>query len=161
MMTLMFLPARPAEAGIISELRRRAWETTYRGIFPDEMIDQFDLAWHTGRDLRRIESDRFEVYFLVVEDEKIGYLILQKGEPFHLQSLYLLQEHRGRGYGTQVFSFVRRYCREHSIQQFRLDCHPDNVGAMKFYDKMGGVIICRDEGHERNEENGVTFSFEV
>ncbi len=161
MMTLAFLPARPEEAGIVSELRRRAWETTYRGIFPDEMMDGFDFAWHTERDLQRIESDRFSVYFLVAGDEKIGYLILQKGEPFHLQSLYLLQEHRGRGYGTQVFAFVRQYCRERGIRQFHLDCHPDNVGAMNFYAKMGGTIISRDLGHERNEENGVTFAFDV
>ncbi len=158
-MAVQFVPARMADAEILSEMRRRVWETTYRGIYPDDMIDNFDYAFHNERNRLFIGSERFDVYFLVEGTEKIGYLILCRGESLRLQSLYLLKEHRGRGLGTQAFAFARQYCRERGGAGFVLTCHPDNAGAMAFYEKMGGVIVSRDEGHARNEENGVDFQF--
>ncbi len=160
-MAIAFILANPEDAPALSELRRQVWETTYRGIYPDEMIDDFDYAFHNERNLMYIHSPNFVVYFILDGTEKIGYLILRKKDPLHLQSLYLLEQYRGRGIGTMAFDFVRSYCREHGISQFGLDCHPDNTGSLAFYAKMGGVIIQRDEGHENNEENGVQILFAI
>ena len=41
-----FVPAQPEDAARIGRLRQRCWAATYRGVYPDEMIDQFDYAWH-------------------------------------------------------------------------------------------------------------------
>ncbi len=115
------------------------------------MIDNFDYAFHNERDFMFIQSQNFLVYFILDRDLKIGYMILHRKEPFHLQSLYLLPQYGGRGIGSMAFTFVRDYCREHGITGFDLDCHPDNTGALAFYAKMGGVITRRDEGHGNNE----------
>ncbi len=160
-MNITFTPANPSDAQELSELRRQVWQTTYRGIYPDEMIDNFDYSFHNERNLLFIQSPNFLVYFICKDADKIGYLILRKKEPFHLQSLYLLEAYQGKGIGTLAFDFVRHYCRDHGISKFDLDCHPDNSGALAFYTKMGGTITHRDEGHERNEENGVQFLFTV
>ncbi len=160
-MPLTFVPARIEDAEVLSELRRRVWATTYRGIYPDEMIDRFDYAFHNERNRRFIAAEQFLTYFIVEGSEKIGYLILRKGNPVHLQSLYLLEENRGRGAGTAAMAFVRSYCWEQGMTTFRLVCHPDNVRALGFYGRMGGVVIGRDEGHARNEENGVFMEFTV
>ncbi len=154
-------PVKPEEAQELSELRRRVWLTTYRGIFPDHMIDQFDHTFHNERDRMRIESDQYAVYFIMEGTEKIGYLILQLKDPLRLMSLYILKEHQHKGIGSHIFAFVRGYCRDRAIARFTLDCHPDNSGALAFYAKMGGVITQRDEGHEHNEENGVRLEFVV
>ena len=42
----MFVEATAADALTIIGLRCRIWDTTYRGIYPDSMIDDFDWAWH-------------------------------------------------------------------------------------------------------------------
>ncbi len=160
-MVVTFVLAKTSEAQELSELRRQVWETTYRGIYPDEMIDNFDFAFHNERNLMFIQSPNFVVYFILYGSEKIGYLILRKKDPLHLQSLYLLAEYRGKGIGTMAFDFVRDYCRECGVSKFDLDCHPDNIGSLAFYAKMGGVITHRDEGHENNEENGVQIEFSV
>ncbi len=160
-MNITFTLANPDEAPELSELRRQVWQTTYRGIYPDDMIDNFDFSFHNERNLMFIQSPNFLVYFILDGTDKIGYLILRTKDPFHLQSLYLLSSYRGKGIGTMAFDFVRAYCQEHGISQFDLDCHPDNTRSLAFYAKMGGTIIRRDEGHERNEENGVQFIFTV
>lgn len=160
-MAITFTLATEQEARALSQLRRQVWETTYRGIYPDQMIDQFDYAFHDQRNRQMIQSRNLLVWFIREGAEKIGYLILQKKEPLRLQSLYLLERHRGKGIGTQAFELVRSYCREQGISRFVLDCHPDNAGALAFYAKMGGVITDRDVGHERNEENGLTLEFSI
>ncbi len=160
-MAITFVLAKIEEAPELSELRRQVWQTTYRGIYPDDMIDNFDYAFHNERNRMFIQSERFVVYFIVNGTEKIGYLILQKKNPLHLQSLYLLKAYRGKGIGTMAFDFVRAYCREHGISHIDLDCHPDNISSLAFYAKMGGIITNRDEGHKNNEENGVRIDFIV
>ncbi len=160
-MNIQFVLAQPEEAEALSGLRHRVWQSTYRGIYPDDMIDNFDYTFHNQRNRMLIQSSQFMVYFITDGDDKIGYLILRKRKPLHLQSLYLLPEYRGRGIGTMAFELVRSYCRANGLQAFDLDCHPDNKSALAFYAKMGGVIVSRDEGHEKNEENGVTLEFSV
>ena len=114
-MDIVFVPVKPEEAQELSDLRRRAWSTTYRGIFPDEMIDHFDYAFHNERNRMILHSENYAVYFLVYGTENIGYLTLRKKDPLRLQSLYLLEEYRRKGIGTMAFRFVRDYCREHRI----------------------------------------------
>ncbi len=122
-MDIVFVPVKPEEAQELSDLRRRAWSTTYRGIFPDEMIDHFDYAFHNERNRMILHSENYAVYFLVYGTENIGHLTLRKKDPLRLQSLYLLEEYRRKGIGTMAFRFVRDYCREHRISQFEI---PEN-----------------------------------
>lgn len=160
-MPVSFVIAKPEEAKELSELRRKVWSTTYRGIYPDTMIDNFDYPLHNAKDLMRITSDDFTVYFITENGKKIGYLILQKKEPLYVQSLYLLEGWRGKGIGRSAFDKIRSHCRENGFDRFYLGCHPQNEKALGFYLKMGGVITARDEGHEHNEENSLRIDFEV
>ena len=47
--TVVFRRTQEEDAAVIAKLRQEIWSTTYRGIYPDDMIDQFDYAWHTQR----------------------------------------------------------------------------------------------------------------
>lgn len=137
------------------------WAATYRGIYPDRIIDDFDFAWHTQRDLGRIKSEQYLVFLIVSAGQRAGYLILQKGEPFRLMSLYLLPEFQRRGIGGQAFRLVRDYCRGNGIPEFICHCHPDNENALAFYERMGGRIIDRDEGNETRDQDSVVLAFPV
>ena len=55
-----FHVAEQKDAPILAAIRRKAWDATYRGIYPDEMIDCYDLALFTVRDEKRI-ADRKSV----------------------------------------------------------------------------------------------------
>ena len=57
----------------LASTRQKVWATTYRGIYPDAMIDNFDTKWHIARDKRRMEDPKQE-FFLVMDDENcVGY----------------------------------------------------------------------------------------
>ena len=65
-----FVLAKETDASTIAELRQNIWSTTYRGIYPDEMIDSFDYKWHTQNDLKKIKSSEYLVWLIMHEKEK-------------------------------------------------------------------------------------------
>ena len=52
----MFVEATAADALTIIGLRRRIWDTTYRGINPDSMIDELDSARNNEKELSSIHK---------------------------------------------------------------------------------------------------------
>lgn len=69
-----FIPATENDAIAIVELRKQIWSTTYRGIYPDCMIDNFDYPWHKEKELQRIRRSDYAVYLITIDNLNIGYL---------------------------------------------------------------------------------------
>lgn len=158
---IKFEPATEADARTIIELRKQIWGTSYRGIYPDSMIDDFDYVWHIEKELQRIKSPAYRVYRIVLNDRNIGYLSTRKTDGIMLQSLYVLQEYQHRGIGRKAFEFVKQYCTENGAASFTLHCLPENWSARKFYEKMGGRIIGEDMDNEESWMNSVIYRFEA
>ena len=149
------------DAQTIIELRKRIWATTYRGFYPDSMIDDFDYAWHLEKELQRIRHPQYRVYRIVKDDCNIGYLSTRKTDVVMLQSLYVLEEYQHQGIGRTAFDFVEQYCRENGADSFVCHCLPENWNARKFYKKMGGKVIDEDMDNEESWMNSVIYRFMV
>ena len=74
----MFVEAAKENVPEIIALRHQIWGTTYRGIYPDDMIDNFDWAWHREKELLRINDPVYSVYLLQKDDQNIGYLTMSR-----------------------------------------------------------------------------------
>lgn len=161
-MNIDFVPAKASDTVTISTLRQRIWDTTYRGIYPDTVIDDFNYDWHQKRDLKKISDPSFTVYLIKDGDEDIGYFIFQHtGSWVWLHSLYVLREYQHSGIGKQAFSILKDYCKKRGIYRVACDCSPYNENAMEFYRRMGGVVTKTDTGHENKQEDGVIFEFDL
>ena len=158
-MEISFVPVKPEEAHLLSEFRRKVWETTYRGIYPDKLIDEFDFDFHDSKNLFMINSEEYSVYFITADGKKAGYLILRHKNPLYVQSLYLLSEFRRKGIGKKTFDYIREHCRKNKIEKFYLCCQLENKNALAFYKKMGGKITEKDIGHKNNCENNFKIEF--
>lgn len=158
---IRFVPAHPGDEHIIARLRQQCWAATYRGIYPDEMIDQFDHAWHARRDLARITSGQHVVCLILADSTPAGYLTIADGQPPHLLSLYLLPEYQRQGIGRMAFARMADFCKARRQPYFLCQCQPENTAALAFYHRMGGVIIARDEQNEEAFMNSVTLRFPV
>ena len=157
-----FVPAKAGDEVTISTLRQKIWDTTYRGIYPDTVIDDFNYDWHQQRDLKKISDPSFTVCLIRHGDEDIGYFIFQHtGSGVWLHSLYVLREYQHRGIGKQAFAILKDYCREKGISCFACNCSPHNENAMQFYRRMGGVVTKTDTGHGNRQEDGVVFEFNL
>lgn len=159
--TVVFRRAQEEDAAVIAKLRQEIWSTTYRGIYPDDMIDQFDYAWHTQKDAQRIKSPAYAVYLMMQEDHPIGYITLHISVPAHLLSLYLRQEYQHQGIGRRVFSFIQEVFQTRGVSTFTCECQPDNERAMAFYRCCGGRVVGEDLSNEESWQNSVTFQFYV
>ena len=138
----MFVEATAADALTIIGLRRRIWDTTYRGIYPDSMIDDFDWAWHKEKELSRIHLPAYSVYLIQKDGRDIGYLTRQ-------------------GIGRIAFDFIKEYCKEQCAESFICQCVPDNLDARAFYERMGGKVIGEDLANEERWKNSITYRFSL
>ncbi|WP_158099407.1 GNAT family N-acetyltransferase [Pseudoflavonifractor sp. An85] len=156
-----FLLAQVDDAPVIAQLRKEIWSTTYRGIYPDEMIDQYDLDWHTQKDVQRIENPDYAVYLIQREGRAIGYITLHHSQPPRLLSLYLKVKFQNCGIGHKAMEFVKGYFKAQGAKHFTCQCQPDNAHAMSFYQRNGGNVVKQDLNNEESWQNSVTFQFDV
>lgn len=156
-----FVLAQEPDAKRVVACRKCAWAATYRGIYPDEMLDNFDDAWHMQKERSRIQNQDYLVYLIRKDSCDIGYLTIRTAEPISLRSLYLLPEYQRQGIGTLAFRKIREHCAVHRTDSFVCQCHPDNQNARRFYQKMGGTVIAQDLNNEESWQNSVTYQFPV
>lgn len=157
--------AAPGDGMRIAATRQKCWDATYRGVYPDEVIDAFDYDWHADRDEVRIACPDFHVYMVLDGPDCVGYYAYgpapgrYRDFPFVLMSLYLLPAYQGRGLGSAIFRSVCTHARALGFDRLYLECNPHNPGAMAFYRRLGGHIGATDGGHENPQEDTCYFEF--
>ena len=157
----VFCAAEEKDAACITQLRRRVWDATYRGIYPDAAIDEYDYPYHLARDLARIRDASYRVYLIRDSEEPVGYFSFQHAGGVHVQSLYLLPEYQRRGLGRAAFALVRDYCAAQGLSSFTCNCNAHNHRAQGFYERLGGRVIRTDCGHANRQEDQLTYQFSV
>ena len=138
--------ASPEDAWIIAGTRKTVWEETYRGIYPDTMIDDYDLAYYERRDRQRMEEPNQHYYLYMNGAICVGYFSFG---PYHygqykdfsvcLNNLYILEGYKGLGLGKQAFRVLREYCQVRGNDKFFCGCNANNSPAIGFYRHMGGI----------------------
>jgi GNAT superfamily N-acetyltransferase len=138
-MSVEFRCARAEDARLLAETRRRAWDTTYRGIYPDAMIDEYDLEAHTALDAARIANPANAVFLAMDGAECVGYFTYgpytygrYKDFALCLNSLYFLPGYRRMGLGRRAFAQLTEFCRERGIPKFFCGCNCHNLPRRHF-----------------------------
>ena len=158
--------AAVTDAELLAETRRSAWDATYRGIYPDAWIDEYDLAEQTQRERARLEQTDYMAYLVMDGGQCAGYFSYgaashggYKDFSFCLNSLYLLPPYQHMGLRRRIFAQVRQAARERKLDSFFCGCNVHNLPARRFYEKMGGVVGEIDDGHENLAEDQMYFEF--
>ena len=158
--------ATVADAPLIGQIRRIVWNETYRGIYPDAKIDQYDVQFHLERDSRTLASE--DQHFYLYEDAAhcVGYFSFgpslygpYKDFELCLNNLYLTKDYQGMGLGKQVFALLRNFAREQGIEKFFCGCNAHNFPAQGFYRHMGGVEGLSSTGHQDKSDDIIHFEF--
>ena len=157
----VFRRAGADDALLTAALRREAWLTTYRGIYPDELLDNFDLEARAVRDRARLEDPKQLGFIIEADNTPCGFIFLHGTDFLHVDALYLLKEYRGLGIGREAFGLFRGLARENGLSRFTCNCNAHNMPALKFYQRMGGREISRDTGHENKREDQIGFEFDA
>jgi GNAT superfamily N-acetyltransferase len=155
-------PAAIHDARAIAEVHVESWKTTYRGIFPDSLLNGLSvekresswrdsLAGHAppaAMTLVACDAAGSVVGFASGGHERTGQL----GCAGELYAIYLRQEAQRKGLGT---SLVQQFVHEliargfGSMAVWVLELNPSRA----FYERLGGKLI----GQQEIEREGQTF----
>lgn len=85
-----------------------------------------------------------EVVKVFDENCFIGFYALKEKENkcLEIDHLWLLPNYIKKGYGKQIFSHILGYAKETGVLKLNLVAEPN---AKTFYDKMGGVVIKKNQ----------------
>ena len=156
------------DASLLSRTRQAVWGATYRGIYPDVWIDDYDFAQHLFQDEARIASPGNIVYLAMVGSNCVGYFYF--GHPAHgsykdfsicLNALYFLPEYQHCGLGKRAFSIVKAECLRRGEQKFFCGCNLHNHSARGFYEHLGGKVGMICGGHENPAEDQLYYEFTI
>lgn len=94
---------------------------------------------------KNLRNDKITVYLIQVEGENIGFLDLKKGEHrsrkiseyTKLVDLFIKQDFRNKGYGSEVIERVKEIARNNGSEYLKVSCEWDNKAARRFYEKNG------------------------
>ena len=134
------------DAKELSFLKKEIWNTTYRGIYDDEVIDNYDYFAREEKLKKLIMDDTQEVYICKDNSSIIGYMII--GAPLHeslpgyeltINDLGIDIRYRGRGIGRKFLDIAK----SKNKKLFNC-CNYYNLNAQRFYEKMGGKIVKTD-----------------
>jgi ribosomal protein S18 acetylase RimI-like enzyme len=142
----MIRTAAVDEADVLADLHVRCWQETYAGIMPASYLANLKAAdrVETWRSLL-VMPDRF---VQVAGAEPCGFVMSgprRASMPDHadgeIYSIYLLQAAQGQGLGKTMFLAAQSDWRDRGGQALQLSVASANVGARRFYERMGGVAV--------------------
>ncbi len=138
--------AAPADAQLMACIRWQSWKETYPGIYPEEMLTNYDVPAVTERFAARLEDPAYRGYLLLCDGEVGGYAFVgppnfgpYKDFELCLNNLYILQKHQRKGLGKLAFAAIANDCKQWGIARFFCGCNANNRNAVDFYRHMGGV----------------------
>ncbi len=93
-----------------------------------------------------LEEKKQEVYLLQEEGENIGFVCFYESfssflcrPGLYLDDLFILPEHRGKGYGLKTMDMLAKTAVERGYGRFEWICLDWNKGAMDFYREYGAT----------------------
>ena len=158
--------AGPEWAELLAVTRKLVWLETYRGIYPDDMLDHYDVSLYADRDRKRMSDPAQRYYFFMDGSTCAGYFSFGPGHygtykdfALCLNNLYIRREYQGLGLGRRTFHVIRNYCREQGIPKFYCGCNVHNTPAVNFYRHMGGIQGDETVFHDCKAEDIIHFEF--
>ncbi len=130
-----------------------AWDETYRGIMADEFLDKIknELNQNVERlenkfDKTKIDEPNYKRYLLYVNEEPVGIVAIgnSREEKYpksgELQSLYLLNKAKKKGYGRILFEKAKQELKNMGFNDMIIYCLKDNP-TKNFYEYLGGKLV--------------------
>lgn len=151
----------------LAKVKREAWETTYRGIYPDTKFDNYDFVAQTNKFKKIVDNEDVKLYVVLCNEKIVGYF--DYGKPIRqykeydqeIGLLYLLKDYQKMGIGKAIFLFASNKIKENGYNEFFIACNKYNYNAQKFYEKMGGKIKGIDEDNINKSTPQIYYHFGI
>lgn len=127
----------------VASMADTIWREYYSSFIPAEQIDyMLDSVQSPEAIKEQVTARDYEYYFIRSGSKNIGYAGLQPGDgKMKLSKLYILREHRGRGYAREAMTFIENLCRRRRLCAVWLTVNRNNTPSMEIYRKSGFEVV--------------------
>lgn len=124
----------------------------------EKMLDDVE---GTAADVEHTMFDEHQAQALIAEEDGIpvgfalyffNYSTFKSRHGLYLEDLFVLPEHRGKGYGKRLFLALVRVAREKNCGRMEWTCLNWNTPSIHFYERMGAVPMSEWTTWRLNEE---------
>ena len=160
-------PAIPGDCRELALVKRKVWETTYRGIYPDRKLDEYDIKSQEEKFLKILSNSEIQFFVADVDGQIVGYMSCGAPiRPFRdykqeIGLLYVLQEYQGHGLGKAFFELGASEIGKKGYEEFFISCNKFNSSARRFYEHMGGELVHTDEDKADRSEVQVKYHYRI
>ena len=151
-MTHSIRRARPEDAAGIAAVNHASWEAAYRGLIPDEVLDEWGLPRLESRWMQEIQRPRDgDVRLWVVEED--GALVayartgpsrdedsILAGSTAEVYGFYVHPARWGAGVAGGLMDHVLEDLRARGFEAVTLNSVEDNERARAFYERVGFTL---------------------
>lgn len=134
----------------IAVLKGIVWNTTYKGIYTDESLANYDVSKNQKIFEQIVANPNIEIYVATANNQIVGFMTCGKPyKPFEdfqqeIGLLYILKEYQRQGIGGQFFEIAREQAKANGYDKFLVSVNSRNQNAIDFYHAKGGQDICTD-----------------
>jgi ribosomal protein S18 acetylase RimI-like enzyme len=148
--------ATVADAEAIAAVRVEGWQTAYRGMIPDQyldemLVDDHVLYWKRILQALPAAADKACVYVAESEGHVIGFvsatLLVEPKHGYHaeLGALYIRPQWQRAGIGRRMMHKVARTLQSWNCADLVVWVLSDNRLARNFYEELNGEFVLEQE----------------
>lgn len=138
------------DAAEIARVQTSSWQTSYRGILPDRVLDTMDPARRISmrREILLDASALNLVAYDTTHRDLVGFCNAgqsrRQGQLVgELYEIYIIDRAKRFGLGRELFEQVTDWCRAHHMSSMIVWVLENNHHARRFYEAMGGQASSR------------------
>lgn len=144
-MSFIIKPASENDAIAWTTTRVLSWKTAYKGIIPDDYLDNISIEEKAQKFEKNIvQNNDFEYLAAWLDDKMIGILVvgpcrdldINTGETGEICGIYLHPDYFGKGYGYKLINHGISILRTR-FKFITLWVLEENMRARSFYEKAG------------------------
>ncbi|WP_079912640.1 GNAT family N-acetyltransferase [Paenibacillus sp. 32352] len=123
----------------LARLAAEIWNEYFITIISREQIDYMVQKFQSYPALTdQLKHQGYEYYFMKLNGSNIGYMgVKQEEGKLFLSKLYILKEHRGRGFASRAMEFLVELCRKRGLSAIWLTVNRYNDATIAVYEKKG------------------------
>jgi len=133
------------DAPAISEIYALSWKTAYRGMVPQQYLDELKLNFWKAKFENWIGKNEMKADILYADKAPVGCVAYRKArdEQFagwgEIVSIYIHPSHYRKGYGKMLLDTALRNLKIDGYQDCYLWVLAENCNAQQFYKKNGFI----------------------
>lgn len=148
-------------------LKQKVWDETYRGIYSDDIIDNFNYEKTEENFRSLINNEKISFYVVESNGELVGYMDvgipIRKFDNYEQEIglLYLRKDFQKMGIGKELFVLGYNEIKNNGYNKFFISCNKYNTNARKFYEKMGGQLVAEDDDNENRRIVQAKYHYDI